>query len=57
MVIRVRQARADDWPAMWRIMQPVIAAADTFSWDPQLPEAFRHPAHGYVGLHVMYRRL
>ena len=22
-----------------------------------VPEAFRHPAHGYVGLHVMYRRL
>jgi L-amino acid N-acyltransferase YncA len=22
-----------------------------------VPEAFAHPAHGYVGLHVMYRRL
>ena len=22
-----------------------------------LPEAFEHPQHGYVGLHVMYRRL
>ena len=22
-----------------------------------VPEAFRHPADGYVGLHVMYRRL
>jgi len=22
-----------------------------------LPEAFRHPVHGYVGLHVMYRHL
>ena len=22
-----------------------------------VPEAFRHPVHGYVGLHVMYRRL
>jgi L-amino acid N-acyltransferase YncA len=21
------------------------------------PEAFRHPAHGYVGLHIMYRSL
>ena len=21
------------------------------------PEAFRHPADGYVGLHIMYRRL
>jgi hypothetical protein len=22
-----------------------------------VPEAFRHPALGYVGLHVMYRKL
>lgn len=22
-----------------------------------LPEAFQHPSHGYVGLHIMYRRL
>ena len=22
-----------------------------------VPEAFQHPVHGYVGLHVMYRRL
>jgi L-amino acid N-acyltransferase YncA len=22
-----------------------------------VPEAFRHPTHGYVGLHVMYRRV
>ena len=38
MTIRIREARADDWPAMWHVMQPVIAAADTFSWDPGLPE-------------------
>ncbi len=22
-----------------------------------LPEGFRHPEHGYVGLHIMYRKL
>jgi hypothetical protein len=22
-----------------------------------VPGAFRHPAHGYVGLHIMYRTL
>jgi len=22
-----------------------------------VPEAFRHPVDGYVGLHVMYRRV
>lgn len=38
MTIRVREARADDWPAMWRVMQPVVAAGETFSWDPDLSE-------------------
>ena len=28
-----------------------------FTVSTTLPEAFRHPDHGYVGLHVMYRRL
>lgn len=22
-----------------------------------VPEAFRHPAHGYAGLHIMYRKV
>jgi len=22
-----------------------------------VPEAFCHPVHGYVGMHIMYRRL
>jgi hypothetical protein len=22
-----------------------------------IPEGFMHPVHGYVGLHIMYRRL
>lgn len=37
-MIRVREAVEDDWPDMWRVMQPVIAAADTFSWDPAISE-------------------
>lgn len=32
---------------LWRSLGMEIVAT--------LPEAFRHPTHGYVGLHVMYR--
>ncbi len=35
--------------ALWRSLGFEIAGT--------LPQAFRHPAHGYVGLHVMYRLL
>ncbi|EQD85646.1 N-acetyltransferase GCN5 [Saccharopolyspora erythraea D] len=34
--------------ALWRSLGMEIAAT--------LPEAFNHPQHGYVGLHVMYQR-
>lgn len=58
------QARADGYRAMqfnsvvetntpsvrlWRSLGFEILAT--------IPEAFRHPVHGYVGLHVMYRTL
>ena len=58
------QARADGYRAMqfnavvetnttairlWRSLGFQILAT--------IPEAFRHPAHGYVGLHIMYRTL
>jgi L-amino acid N-acyltransferase YncA len=35
--------------ALWRSLGFDVMAT--------LPEAFEHPEHGYVGLHVMYRRL
>ncbi len=58
------QARADGYRAMqfnavvesnhraiqlWRSLGFVVLAT--------IPEAFDHPRHGYIGLHVMYRRL
>jgi N-acetylglutamate synthase-like GNAT family acetyltransferase len=85
----IRDATADDWPAIWRFMRDIAAAGETFSWDRDIteedaraywlrgpparavglwrslgfevvgtvPEGFHHPVHGYVGLHVMHRRL
>jgi L-amino acid N-acyltransferase YncA len=35
--------------ALWRSLGFEVLAT--------LPEGFLHPAHGYVGLHIMYRRL
>ncbi|MFI6521296.1 GNAT family N-acetyltransferase [Spirillospora sp. NPDC050679] len=60
----LRQARDDGYRAMqfnavvetneravrlWRSLGMEIVAT--------LPEGFRHPVHGYVGLHIMYRLL
>jgi ribosomal protein S18 acetylase RimI-like enzyme len=35
--------------ALWRSLGFEVLAT--------VPEAFDHPAHGFVGLHIMYRRL
>ena len=31
--IEIRPATAADWPGMWTILEPVIRAGDTFTWD------------------------
>jgi len=35
----VRPATAEDWPAMWSIIAAVIARGDSYTLDPQTPEA------------------
>ena len=37
-MLTVRDAEAADWPAMWRFMQPIVAAGETFSWDRDTTE-------------------
>lgn len=34
----IRDARAADWPAIWRFMKPIVAAAETFTWDRDISE-------------------
>lgn len=34
----IRDATADDWPAIWPIYAPIVRA-DTFSYDPAIGEA------------------
>lgn len=34
----VRDAIAEDWPGIWTIVEPVIRAGDTFTWDAATDE-------------------
>jgi L-amino acid N-acyltransferase YncA len=38
-VVALRDACEADWPAIWRFMQPIVAAGETFSWDRDTTEA------------------
>jgi L-amino acid N-acyltransferase YncA len=58
------QARADGYRAMQfnavvETNTPAIRLWRSFGFQvlATVPEAFRHPAHGYVGLHIMHRAL
>ena len=58
------QARADGYRAMQfnavvETNTPAIRLWRSFGFQilATLPEAFRHPAYGYVGLHIMYMPL
>ena len=31
--LTLRPATAQDWPAIWSFMQPIVAAGETFCWD------------------------
>jgi GNAT superfamily N-acetyltransferase len=34
----IRNAVPEDWPQVWRFMQPIVAAGETFTWDPAISE-------------------
>jgi L-amino acid N-acyltransferase YncA len=36
--VRVREATADDWPAIWPFLRRIIAAGETYCWDPETGE-------------------
>jgi ribosomal protein S18 acetylase RimI-like enzyme len=35
---RIRAASPGDWPAIWPIVREVVAAADTFPYDPEMTQ-------------------
>jgi hypothetical protein len=47
--VAIRDATPEDWPAIWSFLRDIVAAGDTYAYDPGMSE--------YVGLHLMYRRL
>jgi GNAT superfamily N-acetyltransferase len=60
----LERARADGYRAMQfnAVVETNTAAVSLwrslgFEVLTTIPEGFNHPAHGYVGLHVMHRRL
>jgi L-amino acid N-acyltransferase YncA len=60
----LQQARADGYRAMQfnavvETNQPAVGLWRSLGFEvlATVPEAFRHPAHGDVGLHIMYRPL
>ncbi|HYH61610.1 MAG TPA: GNAT family N-acetyltransferase [Solirubrobacterales bacterium] len=34
----IREATADDWPALWHIIRPIIEAGETYALDPAMDE-------------------
>ncbi|MDA3648987.1 GNAT family N-acetyltransferase [Saccharopolyspora indica] len=36
--MRIREARLDDWPAIWPFMRDIAMAGETFSWDRDISE-------------------
>jgi len=36
--VRIRDATAEDWPAIWRFMHVIVAAGETYSYDRDLTE-------------------
>jgi ribosomal protein S18 acetylase RimI-like enzyme len=36
--VLIREARPDDWPAVWGFMSRIVAAGETFSWDRDMDE-------------------
>ena len=39
-----REARADDWPAIWPIFRRVVATGDSYAFSPGIGEAEAHQA-------------
>ena len=51
--------RAIQFNAVVEANRPAVALWTSLGWEivGTLPEGFRHPTEGYVGLHIMLRRL
>lgn len=37
--MQIRDARPEDWPAVWAFAQPIVASGEHFVWEPDTPES------------------
>jgi hypothetical protein len=37
--VLIRDATADDWPQTWPFLRQIIAAGETYAYDPDMDEA------------------
>jgi len=44
MGISIREASAADWPQIWRILEPVFRAGETYTYAPEITEQQSHHA-------------
>lgn len=53
----IRPYEPTDWPAIWRIIEPVFRAGETYPYSPEITEAEAHkvwiemPAQTFVAVH------
>ncbi|MFI6348484.1 GNAT family N-acetyltransferase [Streptomyces sp. NPDC050560] len=38
----IRDAREEDWPQIWPFWRRIVAAGETYTWDPATPEPEAH---------------
>jgi len=38
VLMLIRDATPDDWPAIWPFLHRIVAAGDTYTWDPAIGE-------------------
>ncbi|MFC3495269.1 GNAT family N-acetyltransferase [Glycomyces rhizosphaerae] len=36
--MQIRDARSEDWPAVWDFAAPIVASGEHFVWEPDTPE-------------------
>ena len=40
--LTIRDARPEDWAELWPFISKIVAAGETFSWDPEMTESQTH---------------
>ena len=41
--LKIREARPEDWPGLWAVMEPILRAGETYCWDTTATEEQARP--------------